>query len=256
MKKILLPLLTLALLAACNTGRIRTPNGVMLNSPKDASAPSSVKEGQRAVRTVIPAGTTVVRETVAATAESPAIERETTSYTQPAEKVETETMTDISVAAPRAPDQAVALHSIDVASKRPLLIAVIVATFIAGLALYRGKLDLAAVAGSIAAAMALLWWALGNPFVMVTALVLVACGVGFYIWSRHKSAAKTEEALRRQVQSVEELKIDNPSVAKELKEYNDANMDSEHKAIIQAIKPTINDKYLRGQLALRYIDSK
>lgn len=252
----ILPILTLALLAGCNTGRITTPGGISLNAPKDASAPSSVKEAQRSVSTAIPAGTVVVRESVAATPESPAIERETTTYNAPSERVETETKSEVSVAAPRAPDQAVALHKADLASKRPLLITVIVATFLAGFALYRGKIDLAAVAGSIAAAFALLWWALGNPVVMITALVVVACGVGFYILSRHRSAAKTEEALRRQVQSVEELKIDNPSVAMELKEYNDANMDSEHKAIIQAIKPTINDKYLREQLAVRSTTSK
>jgi hypothetical protein len=249
-------LLTLALLAGCNTGRIKTANGVTLYSPKDASAPSSVKEGQRAVRTVIPAGSVVVRENTPPTPESPGMAKETISFSQPGEIVETESKTEILVAPPRAPDQQVALRNADNKAKSPLLYAGILSMFLAGLALYRGKIDLAGVAGSIAAAMALLWWALGNTLVMVSAFVLVVLGVGFYMWSRHKKAMKTEEALRRTVQSVEELKIDNPSAARELKEYNDANMDQEHKEIIQALKPTINDKYLREQLALRSIDSK
>jgi hypothetical protein len=254
--KTLLLFLTLALLAGCNTGRIKTPNGVTLYSPKDASAPSSVKEGQKSVKTTIPAGTVVVRENIEATPQSPAIERETTSYTQPAEKVETETKTDISVAAPRAPDQAVALRNADNKARAPLLYAVIVGAVITGILIYAGKIDAAVASGSIAAALGMTWYAYGSPLFMAAAIVLVVLGVGFLIWRQHNKAQKTTEALRRTVQTVEELKIDQPAMAKEIMDYQSSNLDSEHKTLLQDLQHTINDKYLREQLALRYIDSK
>jgi hypothetical protein len=242
-------LLTLALLAGCNTGRIKTPNGVTLYSPKDASAPSSVKEGQKAFRTTIPAGTVVVRESVAATLESPAIERETTSYTQPAERVETETKTDISVAAPRTPDQAVALHKADLAERRILLFAAIGALGVAAVLAYARQRDLAIVAGSIAAALFALWYA---PWLSIVAIGLVVAGLAWWMYSQWREKSKTTEALRRTIQTVEELKIDQPAMAKEIVEYQSANLDTEHKSLIQSLQPSIDKKYVLESIAKRY----
>lgn len=242
-------LLTLALLAGCSTGRIKTPSGVVINTPKDASAPSSVKEGQKVVTTAIPAGTVVVRENVASTPESPAIERETTTYTAPSQRVETETKSEMLVAPPRAPDVSVAMRNADNKARSPMLYAAISCVLLTAFLLYRGKLDTAVVSGSAAAALALLWYAFSSPVFMVSAFGLFASGVGFLIWSQNKKAMKTEEALRRTVQTVQELGVDQPKMAAEIKEYQDANLDTEHKSIVQALKHTTNQIYLRERFA-------
>lgn len=246
MKTILL--LTLALLAGCNTGRIKTPGGVTLNAPKDASAPSSVKEGQKVVKTAIPAGTVVVKESVAQTPQSPAIERETTTYALAAEKTETVSTSETVVAAPRAPDQALALHKADLAERRVMLFAAIGALAGAAILGYARQKDLAIVAGSVAAALFALWYA---PWLSIVAAALVAAGIAWWMYAQWKEKSKTTEALRRTVQTVEELKVDQPQMAAEIQEYQSSNLDREHKEIMQALKHTISDIYIREQLAKR-----
>ncbi len=244
MKNPLPLLLTLALLAGCNTGRIRTISGVTLSAPKDASAPSSVKEGQKVVKTTIPAGTVVVRESIAPTQQSPAIERETTSYTQPSEKVETEIKTEVTVAGPRAPDQQVALRNADNKARAPVLYAAIFMALLTGFLVYRANLPAAGVSGSVAAALGLMWYAYGQPLFMLAALVLVAGSVAFFIWRQYIAKQKTEETLRRTVQSVEEIKAESPEIGEEIKLYQEANLDADHKRLIEQIKPTIGTQYL------------
>jgi hypothetical protein len=78
----------------------------------------------------------------------------------------------------------------------------------------------------------------------------------WWLYNRDKEArelkakhAVAEESMLRTVQSIEELKVDNPRVATEIKEYNDANMDQSHKDYIKLLKNKIDRKYIVNRIS-------
>lgn len=197
-------------------------------------------------RNEIPAGTVVVREKIEATPQSPAIERETTTYNSPALNVVEENLVEAVVANERAPDQSTALHKIDAQERRPLLYAGMALVVVSGILLYLRQKDLGVLAGSLAAAALALWYA---PWLIYVAIAIVAVGVGCWIYSQQRQKQRAVETLRRTVQTMEELNVDKPAIAEEVKEYQSANLDTDHKELIANLVPTIDDKYIRERLA-------
>jgi hypothetical protein len=158
-------------------------------------------------------------------------------------RVETNT-NKVSIAPPRAPDQTVALRKADNAERRFILFAS-GALLIAALVLtYLKQKTAAAFCGIGAVGAFIAWYVAGDIWVMRGLLAVGAIGVIWWLVNELRDKRVAKETLRRTIATVEELQVDQPAMAKELKEYQEANLDQKHKDLIDEIKPTIDKTYI------------
>lgn len=255
MKKISLFILLSLLLVSCKSVGVRFDKKE-INPPKTAETESRIDESKSQKTTEIPAGSTYVKETVAATPTAPQVTKETITYTQPAKIVEDIEHTVAVVAPPAKPDVRVQMQKEQNAERRVLLYIALGSLAAAGILLYLRQAGPAIVAAIAGGASFLLWYLAGNEELMNYVLAVLGLAFGWWLYNRDREArslkakhALAEQALLRSVQSVEELKLDNPAVASEIKEYNDANMDQSHKDYIKELKNLIDRKYISDRIS-------
>jgi hypothetical protein len=227
-----------------------------VDPPKNAESPSRIEENKSQKVTEIKPGSTYTKETFAPSAKEPAKTIERITYTEPAKIVEDIVQTLAVVSPPAKPDVRVQMVKENNAERRILLYIALGAVAGAGILLYLGQAGPAIVSAIAGGASFLLWYLAGNEELMNYVLAIIGVAFLWWLYNRDKDArelkkkhALAEQALIRSVQSVEELKIDNPSVANEVKEYNDANMDQSHKDYIKELKNKIDCKYISERIS-------
>lgn len=81
-------------------------------------------------------------------------------------------------------------------------------------------------------------WAVG---IVVVALIV---GVAVLVVYNHQTQRKLTSTLTKTVQSVEEQSYENPNAAKDLKEYQEANLDTDEKRLIRELMGKIDRTYI------------
>lgn len=251
----LLLLLPILLLVSCKTVGLKLDKKE-ITPPKTAESESRIDENKATKTTEIPAGTTYTKKTTAATEVAPQVTEETIVYTKPAKIVEDMEHTLAVIAPPSKPDVRVQLQAEQNKERRFLLYVAVGALAVAGIMAYLKQYGPATMAAMAGGASFLLWYLAGSEQLMKYVLAVLGLAFLWWLYNRDKDArelkqkhALAEQAMIRSVQSVEELKIDNPAVANEVKEYNDANMDESHKDYIKSLKDKINRKYISERIS-------
>jgi hypothetical protein len=254
MKILMLCILLLCLTGCRSVGIKRGETKVV--PPINSESPSKLDERKEKKIIEVPSGSTYTKETIAPTATEPAKTIERITYTEPAKIVEDIVHTQAVVAQPAKPDVRVQMQKENNAERRVLLYIALGAVAIAGVLFYLGQVGPAIVSAIAGGASFLLWYLAGNEDLMNYVLGIIGLAFLWWLYSRDKDARElkkkhelAEQSLIRSVQTVEELKIDKPSIANEIKEYNDANMDQSHKDYIKVLKNKIDRKYISERIS-------
>jgi hypothetical protein len=238
-------------------GHIHTKAGTQVSPPSDASSASTVNEDFSVDSITIPAGSKITVTQKAATSSAPS--EKTTEITlskDSVHKVENH-ITQASVAAPRAPDQTVALAKLDIAERRPVLYLALGLALAAGVLLYFQQRALAEIAGILSVIAFALWWVMGHEALLAwTFGTLAFIATAYFIYAEYRKAKIQGAAdlatgtVKNIVQSVEEMAVDAPHAITTLKQdYLDPNLDASQKTLVAAIKPTIDTKYIQEAAA-------
>jgi hypothetical protein len=227
-----------------------------IEPPQNAEKQSTITENKSKKITEIPAGSTYVIETVSGTETKPETKREVITYTQPAKIVEDIERTLAVISPPAKPDVRVQMQKEQNSERRVLLYIALGSLAVAGILVYLRQIGPAIVSAIAGGASFLLWYLAGNEELMNYVLAVLGAAFIWWLYNRDKEArelkakhAVAEGAMLRSVQSIEELKVDNPRVATEIKEYNEANMDQSHKDYIKLLKNKIDRKYIVNRIS-------
>lgn len=245
----------IGVLAGCTVfrGHVRTKAGTELSPPANASSASTVNEDFSVDSLTIPAGSKITINEKLATSTAPA--EKTTEVTLSKDTVHrTENhITTASVAAPRAPDQTVALAKLDNDERRPVLYLAIAFALGAGALLYFQQRSLAEICGILSVIAFALWWAMGHEKLLGWTFGALAAGaIGYFVYTEYRKAKIQGAAnlatgtVKNIVQSVEEMAVDAPQAINTLKQdYLSSNLDASQKTLVAAVKPTIDTKYIQ-----------
>lgn len=245
--RLLFALALFVLAAGCATpGRVKTKGGNEIRPPTDAQAPSTVDEAFTVDSMTIHKGS-VIR-----IIEAPGQPKVTEIIpSQDTERKVEQTENRVSIAQPRAPDQQVALRKADNAERRWILVGAGLLLLAALVFTYLRQKVAATLCGVGAMGAFVAWYASGNAILMYSLVGLGVCGILVWIIIELREKRRTKEALTRTVASIEELKVDSPRIAKEVMEYQSANLDASHKKLISDLKPEIDRTYIEAQLLTR-----